>query len=46
MVYGMEGSDSRNERLVLKVVGHLGDSDHKYKPMALSQLAAACCLAI
>ena len=41
MVYGMDGSDSCNERMVLKkVVGHLGDSDHKYNPMALSQLAA------
>ena len=34
-------SDSRNERMVLKAVGYLGDSDHKYNPMALSQLAAA-----
>ena len=41
VVYGMDDSDSRNERMVLKAVGHLGDSDHKYNPMALSQLAAA-----
>ena len=41
MVYGTDGSDSRNERMILEVVGHLGDSDHKYNPMALSQLAAA-----
>ena len=41
MAYGTDGSDSRNERTVLRVVGHLGDSDHKYNPMALSQLAAA-----
>ena len=41
VVYGMDHSDSRNERMVLKAVGHLGDSEHKYNPMALSQLAAA-----
>ena len=41
MVYGMDGSDSRNERMVLKVVAHLGDSSHKYNPVALSQLAGA-----
>ena len=41
MAYGTDASDSRNERMILKVVGHLGDSDHKYNPMALSQLAAA-----
>ena len=41
VVYGMDESDSRNERMVLKAVGHLGDSDHKYNPLALSQLAAA-----
>ena len=41
VVYGMDESDSRNERMVLKAVGHLGDSDHKHNPMALSQLAAA-----
>ena len=41
VVYGMDGSDSRNERMVLKAVGHLGESDRKYNPMALSQLAAA-----
>ena len=27
--------------MVLKAVGHLGDSDHKYNPPALAQLAAA-----
>ena len=41
MAYGTDASDSRNARMILKVVGHLGDSDHKYNPMALSQLAAA-----
>ena len=41
VVYGMDDSDSRNERMVLKAVGHLGDSDHKYNPVTLSQLAAA-----
>ena len=41
VVYGMDESDSRKKRMVLKAVGHLGDSDHKYNPMALSQLAAA-----
>ena len=41
MAYGTDESDSRNGRMLLKVVGHLGDSDHKYNPMALSQLAAA-----
>ena len=41
VVYGMDESDLRNERMVLKAVGHLGDSEHKYNPMALSQLAAA-----
>ena len=41
VVYGMDESDSRNERMVVKAVGHLGDSDHKYNPLALSQLAAA-----
>ena len=43
VAYGKDGSDSRNERMVLKVVGHLGDSDHKYNPpaLALAQLTAA-----
>ena len=41
VAYGMDESDSRNERMVLKAIGHLGDSDHKYNPMALSQLLAA-----
>ena len=41
MVHGMDGSDSRNERMILEVVAHLGDSDHKYNPMALSQLSEA-----
>ena len=36
MVYGMGGSDSRNERMILKVVAHLGDSSHKCNPVALS----------
>ena len=41
MVHGMDGSDSRNEPMILKVVAHLGDSRHKYNPVALSQLAEA-----
>ena len=41
MVYGMDCSDSRNERMILKVVAHLGDSSHKYNSVALSQLAEA-----
>ena len=41
MVHGMNDSDSRNERMILKVVAHLGDSSHKYNPVALSQLAEA-----
>ena len=41
VVYGKDVSDSRNERMVLKAVGHLGHSDHKYNLPALEQLAAA-----
>ena len=41
IAYGMDESDSRDERMVLKVVGHLGASDHKYNLPALDQLAAA-----
>ena len=41
VAYGKDESDSRNERMILKAVGHLGASDHKYNPLALSQLAAA-----
>ena len=37
----MDGSDSRNERMVLKVVAHLGDSSHKHNQVALSKLAEA-----
>ena len=37
----MDGSDSRNERMIIKSVGHLGDSSHKYNPVSLSQLAEA-----
>ena len=40
-MHGMDGSDSRNERMILEVVAHLGDSSHKYNPVALSQLAEA-----
>ena len=29
VAYGMDETDSRNERMVMKVVGHLGDSLHK-----------------
>ena len=28
LVYGMDESDSRNERMLIKAVGHLGDSNH------------------
>ena len=35
VVYGMGESDSRNGRMVLKAVGHLGDSDHKYNSSSL-----------
>ena len=41
LAYGSDESDSRNERMVLKAVGHLGHSDHKYNLPALAQLAAA-----
>ena len=41
VAYGKGESDERNERMVLKAVGHLGHSDHKYNPPALAQLAAA-----
>ena len=37
----MDGSDSRNERMIIKAAGHLGESSHKYNPVALSQLAEA-----
>ena len=37
LVYGTDGSDSRNERMIIKTVGHLGDSSHKYNPVSLSQ---------
>jgi len=38
LVYGMDGSVSRNERVIIKAVGRLGESSHKYNP-AFSQLA-------
>lgn len=41
LVYGMDESDSRNERMLIKAVGHLGDSNHRWNEGALSQLAAA-----
>ena len=41
LVYGMDGSDSRNERMIIKAVGNLGESSHKFNPVALSQLAEA-----
>ena len=41
LVHGMDGSDSRIERMIIKAVGHLGESSHKYNPVALSQLAEA-----
>ena len=34
LVYGMDESDSRNERMLIKAVGHLGDSNHRW---AMSQ---------
>ena len=40
LVYGMDDSDSRNERMLIKVVGHLGSSTHRWNEAALSQLAA------
>ena len=43
VVHGMDESDSRNERMVLKAVGHLGDSDHKYNSMCF--VPASRCLA-
>ena len=41
IAYGTDESDSRNERMMLKAVGHLGASDRKYNLPALEQLAAA-----
>ena len=41
LVYGMDESDSRNERMLIKAVGHLGDSNHRWNEQALTQLAAA-----
>ena len=42
LVCGMDGSDSRNERMIIKAaVGHLGESSHKFNLVALSQLAEA-----
>ena len=41
LVYGMDGSDSRNERMTIKAVGHLGESSHKFNPVALSQVVEA-----
>ena len=40
LVYGMDESDSRNERMLIKAVGHLGDSNHRWTEQALTQLAA------
>ena len=41
VAYGKDVADSRNERMILKVVGHLGHSEHKYNPPALEQLVTA-----
>ena len=41
IAYGKDVSDSRNERMILKAVGHLGPSEHKYNLPALDQLADA-----
>ena len=40
LVYGMDESDSRNERMIIKAVGHLGNSNHRWNEQALTQLAA------
>ena len=40
LVYGMDESDSRNERMLIKAVGHLGTSAHRWNEAALHQLAA------
>ena len=40
LVYGMDESDSRNERMVIKAVGRLGVSNHRWNEGALSQLDA------
>ena len=29
-MYGMDESDSRNERMLIKAAGHLGDSNHRW----------------
>ena len=43
LVHGKDGSDPRNERIIIKAAGHLGDSDHKHNlvPLSLSRLAEA-----
>ena len=41
IAYDKDESDSRNERMILKAVGHLGPSEHKYNLPALDQLADA-----
>ena len=41
LVYGMDVSDSRNERMIIEAVGHPAESSHKFSPVALSQLAEA-----
>jgi len=38
LVYGMDEADSRNERMIIKAVGHLGVSHHRWNEDALSQL--------
>ena len=39
LVYGMDESDSRNERMLIKTVGHLGDSNHRWNEQALTAVA-------
>ena len=41
LVYGMDVSDSHNERMIIKAVGNPAESSHKPSPVALSQLAEA-----
>ena len=41
LVYGMDESDLRNERMIIKAVGHLGSSTHRWNERSLTQLAAA-----
>ena len=35
LVYGMDRSDSRNERMIIKAMGHLGETSHKFNLVVL-----------